>query len=259
MRKIFIAGNWKMNGSCSLALQYARDFWPAEDRDLVIAVAAPFTQLAALKEGMDGSGVLIFAQNMFYEDSGAYTGEISALMLKEIGTDGVIIGHSERRQYFGETDETVLLKTKKALKSGLMPIVCVGEDLSERDAGRHFDKVKAQVASLFSGISEEDALKITVAYEPIWAIGTGRTASPLQAQEMCAFIRETVKEISGDKAAEKLTVQYGGSVKPENIGAIMAMKDIDGALVGGASLDPGSFTAIIREALKAKKGAARGK
>lgn len=259
MRKIFIAGNWKMNGSCALALQYARDFWPAEDRDLVIAIAAPFTQLVALREGMEGSGMLVFAQNMYYEDSGAYTGEISASMLKDIGVDGVIIGHSERRQYFGETDETVLLKTKKALEYGLMPIVCVGEELSEREAGSHFEKVKAQVESLFSKLTKKEALKITLAYEPIWAIGTGRTASPEQAQEMCAFIRDTVREISGDEAADKLTVQYGGSVKAENIGAIMAMKDIDGALVGGASLDPKSFTAITKEALKAKKGDKRRK
>ena len=251
MRDIFIAGNWKMNLSCEAAMQYARDFWPPEEKGLITAVAVPFTMLESLEEGLEGSSLLVFAQNMHYEDSGAFTGEISASMLKELGTDGVILGHSERRQYFGETDEAVLLKAKKAVSSGLIPIVCVGETLEERDAGRHFEKVESQIRSLFTGLDPEEAEKVTVAYEPIWAIGTGRTASSDQAQEMCAFIRKTVRDIHPG-AADKVLIQYGGSVKASNIADIMSQPDIDGALVGGASLDPEGFADIVRRAAEAK-------
>ncbi len=254
MRDIFIAANWKMNGDLKFAREYATVFWPIKKKDLKVAIAAPYTLLALLKETLDGCPCLLFAQNMHFEDKGAFTGEVSAPMLKELGVDGVIIGHSERRQYFAETDETVLLKTKKALASGLMPIVCVGETLEERDAGKHFEKVRTQVASLFGGISAEDAEKVTVAYEPIWAIGTGRNATPAQAEEMCAYIRSVVREISGDKAADALIIQYGGSVKTSNCAELMAMEDIDGALVGGAGLDPKGICEIIKSSYEAKRG-----
>ncbi|MCQ2566084.1 MAG: triose-phosphate isomerase [Clostridia bacterium] len=247
MRKKFICGNWKMNKTVEEAVLFANEFrqiyMPVANRK--VAVAAPFTALFSLKLCFEGSGVGVGAQNMHFEDSGAFTGEISAPMLKEIGVDYVIIGHSERRQYFGETDETVNKKLKKALEAGLGPIVCVGESLEQREAGTQFDLVGAQVKAAFEGVVAEDIEKITLAYEPIWAIGTGRTATAEQAQEMCAFIRKTAANIYGAETAEKLTIQYGGSVKPSNAAELLTQPDIDGALVGGASLKPADFWGII--------------
>ena len=213
--------------------------------DVRVAIAAPFTQLWALKEAFAGTGIGVAAQNMHWADEGAYTGEVSAAMLKEIGVDYCIIGHSERRQYFAETDETVNKKVLKALEAGILPILCCGEALETRDAGEQNAFVEAQIRADFAGVSPEDAKKVTVAYEPIWAIGTGRTASPQQAQDMCAYIREVLKDIYGEDISEEITIQYGGSVKPSNATDLMDQPDIDGALVGGASLKPADFMEIV--------------
>ena len=213
--------------------------------DVRVAIAAPFTQLWALKEAFAGTGIAVAAQNMHWADEGAYTGEVSAAMLKEIGVDYCVIGHSERRQYFAETDETVNKKVLKALEAGIYPILCCGEALETRDAGEQNAFVEAQIRADFSGVTPEDAKKVTVAYEPIWAIGTGRTATPRQAQDMCAYIREVLKDIYGEDISEEITIQYGGSVKPSNATDLMDQPDIDGALVGGASLKPADFIEIV--------------
>lgn len=247
MRTKFICGNWKMNKTVEEAVLFANEFrqiyMPVSGRK--VAVAAPFTALFSLKLCFEGTGIGVGAQNMHFEDSGAFTGEVSAPMLGEIGVSYVIIGHSERRQYFGETDETVNRKLKKALAAGLGPIVCVGETLDQREQKIQFDVVEAQVKAAFEGIDAESVEKITVAYEPIWAIGTGKTASAEQAQEMCGFIRRTVRGLYGLETAEKLTIQYGGSVKASNAKELLTQPDIDGALVGGASLKPNDFWGII--------------
>ena len=228
------------------AEQFAEEFRKIyTPSDVRVAIAAPFTQLWALKKAFEGTGIGLAAQNMHWEDEGAFTGEISAPMLKEIGVDYCIIGHSERRQYFAETDETVNRKVRKALSVGILPILCCGESLETRDAGKEKEFVEAQIRVDFADIPAEDAVKVTVAYEPIWAIGTGRTASPQQAQDMCAYIRSVLLDIYGEDVSEEITIQYGGSVKPENASELMNQEDIDGALVGGASLKPASFLEII--------------
>lgn len=229
------------------ALEFARRF-TAMDRPagVTVALAAPYTQLAALKKELEGSNVKLAAQNMHYEEEGAFTGEISAEMLKEIGVDYCIVGHSERRQYFGETDDTVNRKVKKALSAGILPICCVGESLEIREAGQAAAHVKHQVKSAFKSIAAENALLITIAYEPIWAIGTGRTATPKQAGEMCGLIRKTLTELYGLAVSDGIIIQYGGSVKPANASELMHTADIDGALVGGASLVPEDFMDIVR-------------
>ena len=246
MRKPFIAGNWKMYKTAEQARAFAEEFKKLyEPSDVRVAIAAPFTQLWALKKAFEGTGIGLAAQNMHWEDQGAFTGEVSAPMLKEIGVDYCIIGHSERRQYFNETDETVNRKVLKALQAGILPILCCGESLETRDAGDQNAFVEAQIRADFAGVAAEDAKKVTVAYEPIWAIGTGRTASPEQAQDMCGFIREVLKDIYGEDISEEITIQYGGSVKPANASDLMNQDDIDGALVGGASLQPADFIEII--------------
>lgn len=246
MRKHFIAGNWKMYKTTSEAKAFAKEFKNLYKKsDAEVAVIAPFTQLAELKKEFNGTGIKIGAQNMHYDSEGAFTGEISADMLKEIGVDFVIVGHSERRQYFGETDDTVNLKLKKCIEKDLLPILCVGESLKEREAGKEFDLVDMQLTKAFKDIAKEDAVKITVAYEPIWAIGTGKVASREQANQMCGHIRSVLSGIYDDKISSEITIQYGGSVKPENAREILGMEQIDGALVGGASLNPDSFAAII--------------
>ena len=246
MRRPFIAGNWKMYKTAEQAKAFAEEFKKLyKPSDVRVAIAAPFTQLWALKEAFAGTGIGVAAQNMHWADEGAYTGEVSAAMLREIGVDYCVIGHSERRQYFAETDETVNKKVLKALAEGILPIVCCGESLETRDAGEQNAFVEAQIRADFAGISAEDAKKVTVAYEPIWAIGTGRTASPEQAQDMCAYIREVLKDIYGEDISEEITIQYGGSVKPSNASDLMNQDDIDGALVGGASLKPADFMEIV--------------
>ena len=246
MRRPFIAGNWKMYKTAEQAKAFAEEFKKLyKPSDVRVAIAAPFTQLWALKEAFAGTGIGVAAQNMHWADEGAYTGEVSAAMLREIGVDYCVIGHSERRQYFAETDETVNKKVLKALAEGILPILCCGESLETRDAGEQNAFVEAQIRADFAGISAEDAKKVTVAYEPIWAIGTGRTASPEQAQDMCAYIREVLKDIYGEDVSEEITIQYGGSVKPSNASDLMNQDDIDGALVGGASLKPADFIEIV--------------
>jgi len=245
----FIVGNWKMYKNCKEAFSYAEELKMqkrAGNADL--AIAAPFTSLQILKEALKDSNVKVFAQNMHFEDKGAYTGEISASMLKEIGVDGVILGHSERRTYFAESNESVLKKALKAISFDLIPIVCVGEGLLQRQEEKHFDFVREQIESLFKNLTKEQASKLVIAYEPIWAIGTGLSASPKEAQEMCAFIRNIVKLLHNEKTAQSLIIQYGGSVKASNAKALFQMPDIDGALVGGASLNAKEFIEIANEA-----------
>ena len=213
--------------------------------DVKAAICAPFPQLALLVEAFKGTGIGVGAQNVHYEREGAFTGEVSVPMLQEIGVDYCIIGHSERRQYFNESDETVNMKLKALLETDITPIVCVGEDLVQREKGYQDQLVSEQVENAFRDIPAEKAEKAVIAYEPIWAIGTGRTATPVQANMMCALIRETLIEMYGDETADKIIIQYGGSVKPENATDIMNMEEIDGALVGGASLEPLKFIEIV--------------
>lgn len=246
MRKPFIAGNWKMFKTTKEAVEFARDFRKMyQPSDVTVAICAPFTQLSALVEAFSGSGVKVGAQNMHFEENGAFTGEISADMLTEIGVDYVIIGHSERRQYFGETDETVNKKLHQAFAHNIAPIMCVGEALAQRDAGQAFEVVKAQVEGGVAGLSADQVKRLVIAYEPVWAIGTGRTATPDQAQEMCAHIRGVVETLYGSRVSQEVIIQYGGSVKPDNASELMNMEDIDGALVGGASLKPEDFIQIV--------------
>ncbi len=246
MRIPFIAGNWKMFKTKAEAKAFAEEFKALyKGTDVKAAICAPFTDLDVLVEAFRGSGIGVGAQNVHFADSGAYTGEISAAMLQEIGVDYCIVGHSERRQYFAETDETVNLKLKKLLETEIRPIMCVGESLEQRDAGELFDVVRTQLTDGLAGISAEDVTRIVIAYEPIWAIGTGRTATPEQAEEMCAFIRKVLIELYGEDAADEMILQYGGSVKPANATEIMNMDEIDGALVGGASLKAADLMAII--------------
>lgn len=246
MRKPFIAGNWKMFKTQKDAKAFAKEFKTLyHPSDVKVAFAVPYTDLAVLSAAFKGSGIALAAQNMHWEDQGAFTGEISAKMLKEAGAQYCIIGHSERRQYFKETDVTVNRKIKKALDEGILPILCVGESLKTREAGEQNAFVEKQIIADFKGVCAEDAKKITVAYEPIWAIGTGKTASPKQAQQMCAFIRKTLKKLYGEDISEEIVIQYGGSVKPANASELMNMEDIDGALVGGASLSPADFIEIV--------------
>ncbi len=242
-----IAGNWKMYKTTAEARAFAEEFSKTyRDTDVRAAICAPFTQLTALKEAFAGTNVKVGAQNVHFEDEGAFTGEISVGMLNEIGVDYCIIGHSERREYFAETDETVNLKLKKLFSSSdIIPILCVGENLDEREAGNAFDVVEGQLKSDLDGIDRGDVSKLVIAYEPIWAIGTGKTATPEQAGEMCAHIRGTIEKLYDDDTCDSVIIQYGGSVKPENASEIMNMDEIDGALVGGASLDASKFIKIV--------------
>ena len=235
MRIPFIAGNWKMFKTQKDAASFAEEFKELyKDTDVRTAICAPFTDLALLKELFAGTDIGVGAQNVHFEDEGAYTGEVSAAMLEEIGVD-----------YCIETDETVNLKLKRLLAGPIDPILCVGESLEQRDEGKLFEVVGGQLEKDLEGISASDMERIVIAYEPIWAIGTGRTASPEQAEEMCAFIREQLIKMYDEETADKVILQYGGSVKPANATEIMNMEEIDGALVGGASLKAGDFMAII--------------
>ena len=246
MRIPFIAGNWKMFKTRAEAAAFAEEFKDLyQGTDVKAAVCAPFTDLVTLVEAFRGTGIGVGAQNVHFEDEGAFTGEISVGMLEEIGVDYCIVGHSERRQYFAETDETVNLKLKKLLAGKIQPIMCVGESLEQRDAGELFDVVRTQLTDGLKDITDEQIRRVVIAYEPIWAIGTGRTATPEQAEEMCAFIRQVLIDLYGEDAADEVILQYGGSVKPANATEIMNMDEIDGALVGGASLKPADLMAII--------------
>ena len=251
-RKIFIAGNWKMNKTAAEAkalCEALKESLAPLAGKVEVAVCPTFTSLATAVEVLKGSNVKVGAQNIHWADNGAFTGEISGAMLQEIGVEYVIIGHSERRQYFGETDETVNKRIKAALKYGLKPIVCIGETLEERETGTTNAVLDTQIKGAFAGVSADDMLKITVAYEPVWAIGTGKTATPEMAQETHEFIRKTLTDLYGADVAEKITVQYGGSMKDSNSKELTAQKDIDGGLIGGAALKADSFTALIANTL----------
>jgi len=245
-RKPFIAGNWKMHKTIAEAVSLVNAILPhlPDPKEVEMAVAPPFTALAAVAEVIKHTPLKLSAQNLFWEKEGAYTGEVSPLMLKDVGCEYVIIGHSERRQYFAETDEMINKKVKAALGFALRPILCVGERLEEREKGETFEVVKRQLLGGLAGLTQEAVLKITIAYEPVWAIGTGKTASPAQAQEIHAFLRRLLAENWGKEIAQKVRILYGGSIKPENIKALMQEKDVDGGLVGGASLKAESFIKI---------------
>jgi triosephosphate isomerase len=246
-----MAGNWKMHKTIAEAVQLARGIREAvADVDGVdVVLCPPFTALSAVEDVISNSKIELGAQNMYFEEQGAFTGEISPLMLEGL-CDYVILGHSERRQYFGETDEGVNQKIKAALAHKLLPIVCVGENLDQNEAGETVEFVGGQVKAAFDGLSAEEAVKVVVAYEPIWAIGTGKTAEPADANSIIAqSVRAPLVEMYGDDVAQKIRVQYGGSVKPNNVEAFMAQPDIDGALVGGACLQVDSFVAIVKGAL----------
>jgi triosephosphate isomerase len=246
MRKPIIAGNWKMNKTIKEGVEVVAAIKDqVKDTDVEVVVCAPATLLKDLKLAAEGTNIKVGAQNMHFEESGAFTGEIAPAMLKELDVDYVVIGHSERRQYFAETDETVNKKVLKALEVGIGPILCVGETLEERESGKMKDVVKVQIAKAFADVDAEKAADVVVAYEPIWAIGTGKTASSADANDMIAFIREEIAGLYNDNVSEAVRIQYGGSVKPANVEEIMNESDIDGALVGGASLQPDSFVQLV--------------
>ncbi|MGA9643265.1 MAG: triose-phosphate isomerase [Terriglobales bacterium] len=247
MRKKLIAANWKMYKTPEQSREFFRDFLPlveGHERDEIV-VCTPFIDLATSVEAARGSNVAVGAQNMHWEKEGAFTGEVSAAMLTAIGVTHVIIGHSERRQYFNETDDTVNLKLKAALEAGFVPIVCVGEVLEEREANLTDDVLRRQCLRAFHKVSAKKAASLVVAYEPVWAIGTGKTATPEIASDAHAIIRGEVTQSFGEEFANNLRILYGGSVKPDNAHALMTAEGIDGALVGGASLDPKAFAAIV--------------
>ncbi len=221
-----------------------------DEQEVEIAVCPPYTALETTKKLLEGTNIRLGAQNIYFEDSGAFTGEISPAMLKDIGCDYVIIGHSERRQYFGETDVNINKKIKKALEIGLKPIVCIGETLQQRDEGITEKILDTQIRGCFSGFSEKDMEEMVIAYEPVWAIGTGKTATTEQAEEAHKFIRGLIAELFSKDISEKVRIQYGGSVKPDNAATLTNEPDIDGALVGGASLKSDSFTQIIQNSKK---------
>jgi triosephosphate isomerase len=248
MRKKLIAANWKMYKTPEQTGKFLHDFLPlvsGHSRDEIV-VCAPDVDLAVALESAKGSHVAIGSQNVHWKPEGAFTGETSAAMLLAVGVTHAIIGHSERRQYFCETDDTVNLRLKAALEAGLTPICCVGEVLEEREAGLTDDVLRRQCVRAFHAISAKKAAKLVVAYEPVWAIGTGKTATPELAAEAHAVIRREATEVFGEDFASKLRILYGGSVKPDNASSLMAQEEIDGALVGGASLDPKSFAAIVK-------------
>jgi triosephosphate isomerase len=246
MRVPVIAGNWKMHKSIGEAVSLVRAIraGTAEGTNCQVVLAPPFTALAAVAHEIQGTPLVLAAQNVHWEPKGAFTGEISVPMLQDIGCGMVIIGHSERRQFFGETDATVNRRLRAILGSTLQPILCIGETLAERESGLHHSVVAQQLAGGLDGLTGQDLLRIILAYEPVWAIGTGRTASPETAQEMHSLIREWLSGKFG-KEAQEVRILYGGSVKPDNIDALMLQPDIDGALVGGACLETESFLRII--------------
>ena len=235
-----------------LVIALRRELYQIEDIDIV--VCPPYTLLAYLADALETSNILIGAQDVYWQDEGAFTGEVSPFMLKDLGCKFVIIGHSERRQYFGETNETVNKKIKAVLKQGLTPIVCVGETLKERESGKTFKILDDHIQNGLRDISDAEIIKIVIAYEPVWAIGTGKTATAAQAQEAQKYIRDLLKSEYNEDIANIIRIQYGGSVKPENITELISQPDVDGALVGGASLEVGSFSEIVKRASEVKKG-----
>jgi len=255
MRKTIIAGNWKMYKTINEAIELAnglkRELFNLENIDTVIC--PPYTALSETAEVIAESNIELGAQDCFWQEEGAFTGEVSCKMIKDAGAKYVIIGHSERRQFFGETNETVNKKIKAALKAGLLPIVCCGETLAEREKNKTFDVLTDHIKNGLIDITSEEMEKITIAYEPVWAIGTGKTATPAQAQEAHKFIRNLLVKIFDKETAQETRIQYGGSVKPENTLELINQPDIDGALVGGASLKVDSFSAIVKKASEVTK------
>ena len=249
-RKTIIAGNWKMNKTASETKQFAEELKAIMPKakwcDVLVCV--PSVNIPAAMRAFKDMRVSVGAENLFYEKSGAYTGEISAEMLKDLGVKYVIIGHSERRQYFGETDITVNKKVHAALEAGLHPIICVGESLEQRELGVTMELISLQVKSALAGVSAEKLRKCVIAYEPVWAIGTGKTATPEQAGEVCTFIRATIRHMYGARIARSITIQYGGSMNPGNAATLLAQPDVDGGLIGGAALKPDQFVEIINSA-----------
>ncbi|BDG61582.1 triose-phosphate isomerase [Caldinitratiruptor microaerophilus] len=256
MRTPLIAANWKMHKTVAEARSFVEAFLPAvrglEGAD--IALCPPFTALAAVGPLLAGSAVALGAQDLYHEDRGAFTGEIAPGMLTELGVRYVIVGHSERRTLFGETDELVRAKVAAAFRHGLTPILCVGEQLAEREAGRTEAVVTRQVEAALTGLEAAQVERLVIAYEPVWAIGTGRAATAADAGAVCRLIRDRIRAAFGDRAARGLRIQYGGSVKADNIADFARDPDIDGALVGGASLDPQGFAALVRAAAEAARG-----
>lgn len=249
MGKYIIAGNWKMNKLPSETYDFVKEIAKAtEGAACEVVCCTPYVCLSEAVKAAEGTHVKIGAENLHFEDKGAFTGEVSADMLKDMGVEYVIIGHSERRQYFAETDETVNLKTKKALEKGLIPIVCVGESLEQREAGITMDLIAIQIKKAFAGIEAADAKKVVIAYEPIWAIGTGKTATAEQAEEVCKGIREIIAGLYCEKCAPEFTIQYGGSMNDKNAAELLAKPDIDGGLIGGASLVAEKFAPIVAAA-----------
>ncbi len=246
MRKPIIAGNWKMNKTPSEAVELVNELKPlVKDAEVEVVVCPPFVCLPAVAQALEGSNIALGAQNMHFEEKGAFTGEVAPGMLKELGVKYVIIGHSERRQYFAETDETVNKKVHAAFAHDLTPIVCVGETLEEREQGVTEKVVEKQTRAALDGLSKENAQKTVIAYEPVWAIGTGKTATSQQANEVISFIRGIIADMFGKDVAEKIRIQYGGSMNAGNASELMAMPDIDGGLIGGASLKAEDFSKVV--------------
>ena len=249
-RSAVIAGNWKMNMTPAETTDFMKALAPkvADVKEAKVVLCVPFVDIAAAVEATKGTNIEIGAENVHMEEKGAYTGEISGKMLASCGVGYVIVGHSERRQYFGETDATVNGRAKAGLANGLKVIVCVGETLTEREQGVTFETVARQTKIALLGVSAEDMKNIIIAYEPVWAIGTGKTATAEQAEEVCAYIRSVVASLYGAEVAEATTVQYGGSMNAKNAAELLAMENIDGGLIGGASLKPDDFTVIVKAA-----------
>ncbi len=247
MRKAIIAGNWKMNKTPDEARALVEELIPlVADAECEVVVCPPFVDLCPVSKAIKGTNIHLGAQNIHWAKSGAFTGEISADMLKKFGVEYAIVGHSERRQYFGETDATVNMRAKAALENGITPIICVGESLEQRERGETDEFVASQVRGALEGISADDARRIVIAYEPIWAIGTGRTATAEMAEETIIVIRKTLRSIFGNDAAETVRIQYGGSMNPQNAASLMAMENIDGGLIGGASLKAEDFSKVVK-------------
>jgi triosephosphate isomerase len=249
-RKKFIAGNWKMNTTIDEARALAKGITETAGKitDVDVAICPPYTNLSAVGEAIRGTSVKLGAQDVHWEAKGAFTGKVSCGMLKSVGVTYVIVGHSEQRSYFHETDENVNKKAKAVLSAGLLPIICVGETLAERKAGKLTEVVERQVRGAFAGIAKADALKCTVAYEPVWAIGTGEVATPAQANEAHQFIRKVLASLYDNAAADAMRIQYGGSMKPDNAKDLLALSDVDGGLIGGAALKAQDFLGIIKPA-----------
>lgn len=248
MRRPFIAGNWKMNKTARETVALAEELKKRLEGidDIDIAVFPTFTSIKSAYDVLKGSNIKVGAQNMYYEDSGAFTGEVSPDMIKEAGAELVILGHSERRNIFGETNELISKKLKKAIQSRLRPILCIGEKIEEREAGKTEEVLENQLKGSLDGISEDEIKNVVIAYEPVWAIGTGKTATPEQAESAHQFVRKVIGGMYSQEIAQNIIIQYGGSVKPENVDELMACENIDGALVGGASLKADSFERIVK-------------